>query len=301
MSYDSTQHLHDYISQLETKLAELHSIVESDPDMQPLVEEESNTIQKQISELKNTIDSIESEVKEIVHENCILEFRPGAGGDEAKLWMEEMMGMYTRYAQLKKFKVEPLDTAVLKIIGKKAWATFRFESGVHRVQRVPETESSGRIHTSTASVAVIPEIPATDIEIREEDLSWQFARAGGAGGQNVNKVNTAVYLTHQPSGIMVHARQERSQEQNRQVALTLLRGRLWELEEEKRLKEIGNARSAIGSAARAEKIRTYNFPQNRLTDHRIPQSWHDLDKRLVGDLDDVIEALKVWEKEEAAA
>ncbi|MCD8526980.1 PCRF domain-containing protein [Candidatus Woesebacteria bacterium] len=175
MSYDSTQHLHDYISQLETKLAELHSIVESDPDMQPLVEEESNTIQKQISELKNTIDSIESEVKEIVHENCILEFRPGAGGDEAKLWMEEMMGMYTRYAQLKKFKVEPLDTAVLKIIGKKAWATFRFESGVHRVQRVPETESSGRIHTSTASVAVIPEIPATDIEIREEDLSWQFA------------------------------------------------------------------------------------------------------------------------------
>ncbi|MCD8526981.1 hypothetical protein LRY65_02085 [Candidatus Woesebacteria bacterium] len=117
----------------------------------------------------------------------------------------------------------------------------------------------------------------------------------------MNKVNTAVYLTHQPSGIMVHARQERSQEQNRQVALTLLRGRLWELEEEKRLKEIGNARSAIGSAARAEKIRTYNFPQNRLTDHRIPQSWHDLDKRLVGDLDDVIEALKVWEKEEAAA
>ncbi len=300
MSYDSTQHLHDYVTQLETQLNDLEALAESDPDMKPLVQEEAKTLQKQIDELKGTIDSIENEIQVTVHENCILEFRPGAGGDEAKLWMEEMMGMYTRYAQLKKLKIEPLDTAVLKIIGKKAWDTFRFESGVHRVQRVPETESSGRIHTSTASVAVIPEIPDTDIEIREEDLSWQFARAGGAGGQNVNKVNTAVYLTHQPSGIMVHARQERSQEQNRQVALTLLRGRLWELEEEKRLKEIGDARSAIGSAARAEKIRTYNFPQNRLTDHRIPQSWHDLDRRLVGDLDDVIEALKAWEKEESS-
>lgn len=298
MSYDSTQHLHEYLSQLQEQQTELISLGEKDPEMKPLVQEELSTLEKQISELHNTIKDIESEVQEIVHENCILEFRPGAGGDEAKLWMEEMIGMYTRYAQNKKLKVEPLDSNVLKIIGKKAWATFRFESGVHRVQRVPETESSGRIHTSTASVAVIPEIPETDIEIRDEDLSWQFARAGGAGGQNVNKVNTAVYLTHEPSGIMVHARQERSQEQNRQVALTLLRSKLWELQEEERLKTIGDARAAIGSAARAEKIRTYNFPQNRLTDHRIPQSWHDLDRRLTGDLDDIIEALRNWEKDQ---
>lgn len=298
MSYDSTQHLHEYLSQLQEQQTELISLAEKDPEMKPLVQEELATLEKQISELHNTIKDIESEVQEITHENCILEFRPGAGGDEAKLWMEEMIGMYTRYAQNKKLKVEPLDSNVLKIIGKKAWATFRFESGVHRVQRVPETESSGRIHTSTASVAVIPEIPETDIEIRDEDLSWQFARAGGAGGQNVNKVNTAVYLTHEPSGIMVHARQERSQEQNRQVALTLLRSKLWELQEEERLKTIGDARAAIGSAARAEKIRTYNFPQNRLTDHRIPQSWHDLDRRLTGDLDDIIEALRNWEKDQ---
>jgi len=301
MSYDSTQHLHEYLTQLQNQQDELKQLAENDPDMAPLVAEELETMAAQMKDLQATIASIETtDTNELQHENCILEFRPGAGGDEAKLWMEEMIGMYTRYAQLKKLKVEPMDAGVLKIIGKQAWKTFRFESGVHRVQRVPETESSGRIHTSTASVAVIPEIPEQSVNIREDELTWQFARAGGAGGQNVNKVNTAVYLTHVPSGIMVHARQERSQEQNRQVALTLLRGKLWEIMEEERLKEIGDARAAIGSAARAEKIRTYNFPQNRLTDHRIPQSWHDLDRRLVGDLDDIIEALKVWEKEQIA-
>jgi peptide chain release factor 1 len=155
---------------------------------------------------------------------------------------------------------------------------------VHRVQRVPATEAQGRIHTSTASIAVIPEVKKTAVEIKDTDLEWSFMRAGGAGGQNVNKVNSAVRLIHLPTGIAVSSRQERSQAQNREVALDMLRGQLWEIQEEARLKAEGNARSMIGRAQRAEKIRTYNFPQNRVTDHRINKSWYSLETMIEGDL-----------------
>ena len=174
---------------------------------------------------------------------------------------------------------------------------FKYESGVHRVQRVPETESQGRIHTSTASVAVLPEIQQNAVEIRDEDLDWQFMRAGGAGGQSVNKTSSAVRLTHVPSGIVVTSSRERKQAQNRQIALELLRSQLWEIEEEKKMAKLGKARSAIGRNMRAEKIRTYNYPQNRVTDHRINESWYNLESLVDGDLEKVL--LEIREKLES--
>jgi len=232
--------------------------------------------------------------------NCIIELRPGAGGDEAKIWSGDILRMYLRYAEIKGLKIEYIDDLVIKLKGRTrlgdtpvtAYELFCYESGVHRVQRVPATEAQGRIHTSTASVAVLPEVHVTAVEIRSEDLEWQFMRAGGAGGQNVNKVNSAVRLTHTPSGISVQARQEKKQEQNRQIALELLRAQLWEIEEEKREAALGKVRSVIGRNRRAEKIRTYNYPQNRITDHRINESWHNLETILEGDLDKMFSTIR---------
>lgn len=187
--------------------------------------------------------------------------------------------------------MELLDEGIMKIKGKDVWEKLQGETGVHRVQRVPETEAQGRIHTSTASVVVLPEIPENQIEIKEDDLVWEFSRGGGHGGQNVNKVATAVRLTHRPTGMVVSCRQERFQEQNRKIALELLRSQLWEIEEEKKRLVTSVQRSAIGRSMRAEKIRTYNYPQNRVTDHRIGKSWHKLDRMVNGELEDVIGAL----------
>ncbi len=296
-------YLQQQIDELDQKIAE-NELLLSDPDLGVLAQGEIESLKEQRKLLQDSSDQItkskEKANQAVQYDNCILEMRPGAGGDEAKLWGSELLRMYTRYADLKKFKVEVIEEDVIKIIGKGAYSFFEFESGVHRVQRVPTTEAQGRVHTSTASIAVIPELPASAVEIREEDLDWQFTRAGGHGGQNVNKVSTAVRLTHRPSGIVISARTERYQAQNRQIALELLRGKLWELEDAKRAKEVGAARQAIGRAMRAEKIRTYNFPQNRVTDHRIHISWYDLETIVEGYLDPVVEALhdeKNWEKE----
>jgi len=201
--------------------------------------------------------------------------------------------MYTRFLSTKKLKVEPIDSGVIRIKGKGAYGLLKYESGVHRVQRVPTTESQGRVHTSTASVAVLPEVPKTAVEIKPEDLDWQFYRSGGAGGQNVNKVNTAVRLTHKPSGIVVACTQERTQQRNRDIALDLIRAQLWERQEEERMKGIETKRkAAVGRGMRSEKIRTYNYPQNRVTDHRIKKSWIELDLIMEGSLDKIITALK---------
>lgn len=295
MAYDSTLHLREHKARLQGKLAELDAL-SADPDLASLVAEERLTLQTEIDAVEASITAAETDSNPgITLSNCILELRAGPGGEEAKIWANDLLQMYIRWAQVKKIQVETLEEGVVKMKGKQAYSLFKFESGVHRVQRVPTTEAQGRIHTSTASVAVLPEIPATHVEIDEKDLEWQFFRSGGKGGQNVNKVSTAVRLTHRPSGLVVTSSQERQQAQNREFALSLLRSRLWEIQEEERLKQLGNARSAIGRAQRAEKIRTYNYPQNRLTDHRIPMSWHDLDRRLLGDLDDVVDALRRWE------
>lgn len=229
-----------------------------------------------------------------------MEVRSGAGGDEAKIWGNDLIRMYIRFIEMHRLKVVYIDDMVIKVSGKTtdfpelhkdgknyitAYELFRYESGVHRVQRVPATEAQGRIHTSTASIAVLPEIHSKEIEIRDEDLDWQFMRSSGAGGQSVNKTSSAARLIHKPTGIAVVSRQEKKQEQNRKIALDLLRAQLWEIEEEKKQKELGLARSAIGRAQRAEKIRTYNFPQNRITDHRTKQSWYDLPNIMEGYMD----------------
>lgn len=289
------------LESIDSKLKEAQSLAQ-DPDMAELVAEEISSLKDQKKALENSLKTLTADYSQKENEapesmdyaNAIMEIRSGAGGDEAKIWAEDLLRMYVRFAKEKDFKLTPLDDGVIKITGKNAYATFKYESGVHRVQRVPETESSGRIHTSTASVAVLPEVKKTQVEVKEEDLDWKFTRSGGKGGQNVNKVNTAVLLTHEPTGIVINCRQERSQQQNRALALEMLRSQLWELEEEKRLKKIkSKRRQAVGRAMRAEKIRTYNYPENRVTDHRLPQTWHNLDRVLEGELDELIGALDV--------
>lgn len=226
-------------------------------------------------------------------DTVILEFRAGTGGDEAKIWATDLMRMYTRYAIIAGWNVETVSDNALRIKGPQAFTKLQYEAGTHRVQRIPATERSGRIHTSTATVAVLPEIPETEIYIRPEDLEWDFYRSGGKGGQNVNKVSSAARVRHKPTGLIASAQTERDQSQNRRTALSLLRSKLWEQEEIKRSLEIGSARSVIGRGMRAEKIRTYNFPQNRVSDHRINKSWHNLEDIIDGKLEKIINTLDV--------
>src|SRR6185369_637021 len=218
-----------------------------------------------------------------------LEVRGATGGDEAKLWGSDLLRMYIRYAVKKGWKLVEMDDNTIRIAGPDVFDLLKNESGVHRVQRVPTTEKRGRIHTSTATIAVLPEIKETEVNINPQDLDWSFTRAGGHGGQNVNKVSTAVRLVHRPSGIAVEAREERFQEQNRQIALSLLRSKLWEKQEEEKLKTIAGYRSVIGKGMRSEKIRTYNFPQDRVTDHRLGKSWGNLEVIVDGNLEKVLE------------
>jgi peptide chain release factor 1 len=215
---------------------------------------------------------------------AIVEIRGAAGGDEANIWASDLLRMYLKFAQSRKWKVSLIDTHVLLINGENVYSLLKNETGVHRVQRIPTTEKRGRIHTSTATVAVLPEIDEREIQINPQDIEWQFYRSGGHGGHNVNKVSTAVRLTHRPSGIVVTSQVEREQQKNRQHALSLLRARLWELEEERKEREVAGYRSNIGRGMRSEKIRTYNYPQNRVTDHQRGKSFHNLDKIVNGDL-----------------
>ncbi len=224
-------------------------------------------------------------------DSAILEFRAGPGGEEAKIWAEDLMRMYTRYANISGWKASEISETAIRIKGPDVFTKLQYEAGTHRVQRVPSTERQGRIHTSTATVAVLPEIPESEVSIRNEDLDWDFHRAGGHGGQNVNKVSSAVRLTHKPSGIVVTCSNERDQFQNRQVALSMLRAKLWEAEEIKKAATMSDARSVIGKGMRAEKIRTYNYPQNRVTDHRINKSWHNLEDIVEGKMSKVTEAM----------
>ncbi|MCX6726335.1 MAG: PCRF domain-containing protein [Candidatus Shapirobacteria bacterium] len=228
---------------------------------------------------------------------AILEFRPGPGGDESYLWMDDLMKMYSRYAAKVGWKISQLDDNLIKISGLGAYEQLKWETGTHRVQRIPVTEKHGRIQTSTAAVVVLPEITSHDIIINPDDVDMTASRAGGHGGQNVNKVSTAVRILHKPTGLTFSVREERSQQQNREIAMDLLRAKLWQMEEDKKTTAQGSTRDKIGLAMRADKIRTYNYSRNQIKDHRIDKEFN-LQKTLDGDMFDMLLELTALDQPE---
>lgn len=267
--------------------------------------------QQKIKELSREYGKVEKELREAERRSnqgdkspdVIMEIRAGAGGQEAALFAQELFLMYSRFAQKQGWNVVVLDESksdlggqkevVLEISGEGVYETLRRESGVHRVQRIPETEKSGRIHTSTASVAVLPKAREIDIEIKLQDIEMEFSRSGGAGGQNVNKVETAVRIIHKPTGIAVRSQESRSQQKNRERAMEILRSKLLSIKtEEEHKKTSSERRQQIGTGDRSEKIRTYNFPQDRVTDHRIKKSWHNLPSLMEGNIEEMLGSLQ---------
>lgn len=222
----------------------------------------------------------------------MVEVKAGVGGEEAKIWANDLVNMYLKFCETEKFEAKILEETLIRIKGENCFGLLKNETGVHRVQRVPSTERYGRIHTSAALVLVTPEVSEYEVKINPNELDWQFYRAGGHGGQNVNKVSTAVRLIHKPTGLVVTCSRERNQQQNRQIALSLLLGKLEQIEKDKRMGVISAFTAGAGHGERSEKIRTYNFPQNRLTDHRLQKSFHNLDRIINGDLYKVVKLFK---------
>ncbi len=280
------------VAELDGKIEEAKTLL-SDPLLGKLAQEEIEELETQKKKLEDEIATSQKAPEESLDErDVIMGINGAAGGEEAKQWADELLRMYSRYAQLAGFNVEQVDETIIKISGgkgKKPFGTFKYEAGVHRVQRVPLTEKRGRVHTSTANVSVLPQLDDIDVHIAPEDIEFTAYRAGGHGGQNVNKVSTAVRLVHKPTGIVVTAQTERHQAQNRENAMKLLRAKLWEIEIEKKHEVLSSLKSTqVGRGMRSEKIRTYNFPQDRLTDHRINKSWHNLPVLMGGEIDEVI-------------
>ena len=295
------------IKSIESDLELLET--ETDNEMRSMLNTEIDDLKTKQNEMDEKIKLLLLPKDENDERNVILEIRSGAGGEEASLFGGVLLRMYSMYADSKRWRVEMLsvnDTelggikeASVRITGKGAYSKFKYESGVHRVQRVPETESSGRIHTSTATVAVLPEHEEVDVEINEKDLNIDVYRSGGAGGQHVNTTDSAVRITHIPTGIVVACQDERSQIKNREKAMSILKSKLYDhyqmqIDEE----YANNRRSQVGTGDRSERIRTYNYPQSRLTDHRINYTSYNLDAFLNGDLDDLIASLSVAEQKE---
>ncbi|MEZ4454706.1 MAG: peptide chain release factor 1 [Nannocystaceae bacterium] len=296
---------------MEQEVADAEALL-GDPDMRELAEHDLGRLRGALAEHDKQLERLLLPKDPNDHKNVILEIRAGAGGEEAALFAADLWRMYGRFAERKGWNLETMDLseasaggykeATGTIKGKDVYALLKFESGVHRVQRVPKTESQGRIHTSTATVAIMPEAEEIDVEVNPKDLEIQTMRASGAGGQHVNTTDSAVRITHLPSGIAVHCRQEKSQVKNREIALRLLRARLLDLEIQKyQTERAAQRRGQIGTGDRSEKIRTYNYPQDRVSDHRIGLTRHALQDFMDGDLDDVIDALRTSDEADRLA
>jgi peptide chain release factor 1 len=274
----------------------VNDMVAADESLRDLAEEELQNIRFQKEAIERQIEEIQKADKEEEEfpNEIVLEVRAGAGGDEASLFALELVEMYERFADNRGFSSKHLDEYTLEIKGKDVYKILRYETGVHRVQRIPATEKNGRIHTSTASVAILPIRKKNKIEINPADLEMEYSRSGGAGGQNVNKVETAVRLIHKPTGIDVRSTSERNQLGNREKAMSILLSKLQMLKDEEEAKKYsGDRKAQIGTADRSEKIRTYNFPQDRITDHRIKQSWSNIPSIMEGNIDKIIDALSL--------
>ncbi len=306
--------LEQEVSKIDEKLAENKALL-LNPEYQDFISD----IQKDITELENSKQNLLNSMQEIknsankpvsedgidINPNvAIMEVRAGTGGSEAALFAFDLYRMYMRYCEKKGFKTSEeflsnedsaggIKTVVFEIKGKDVYDLFKNESGVHRVQRVPKTEVSGRIHTSTATVAIMPEVKNIEFEIHPDDLIWEFHRSAGSGGQNVNKVSTAVRLTHKPTGLIVDCQEERTQGKNREKALGYLKSRIYNLMKEQQVKKLTDLRiNQVGSAERSEKIRTYNFPQDRITDHRIGKNFGNMQGVMNGDIDKILEEVR---------
>ena len=319
--YKDVMREHSHLSALMEAYAEYKEVLQGIEDSKMIITEEDDQEMKEMAreelrELEEKQPQLEDKIKMLLippdpleEKNIIMEIRAGTGGDESSLFCADLFRMYTRYADMKGWKYEIMDASEsevggykeisFSISGKYVYGSLRYESGVHRVQRVPETETQGRVHTSAVTVAVLPEAEDTEIEIRPEDVRVDVMRAGGCGGQCVNTTDSAVRLTHIPTGLVVIQQDEKSQLRNKEKAFRVLRARLFDLEESKKNAERAAARkSMVGSGDRSERIRTYNFPQNRITDHRINLTLYKLDQFMQGYVDEMVDALCIYAKEE---
>lgn len=316
---------HSELEEVVAKYREYKKVTQDIEDAKEMLNDKSldkdfrEMVQMELEESEAKIEQLRKEVKILLlprdpndDKSVIVEIRGGAGGDEAALFAADLYRMYTRYAERNRWAVEVLDSnpteiggfkeVVFSIEAKGAYSKLKFESGVHRVQRIPSTESGGRIHTSTVTVAVLPEVEDVDVDINPADLKIDTYRASGAGGQHINKTESAIRITHLPSGIVVTCQDQRSQHKNKDKAMTILRSKLYEIAQEQQNSEVAQARkSQVGTGDRSEKIRTYNFPQSRITDHRIGFTAYNMDQVLDGDMENIIDALVTADQTERLA
>ncbi len=308
--YEDSYALYKEYKELIKQYADAEEMLkEDDKELKALAETELEEIAEKLGKMALDVKRYLIPKDPMADKNTIVEIRAGTGGDEAALFCGDLFKMYTRYSEKKGWKIELIDCnetglggykeIIFNITGKNVYENLRYESGGHRVQRIPATEASGRVHTSAVTVAIMPEVEEADVEIKNEDLRIDVLRSGGAGGQHVNKTESAVRITHLPTGIVVKCQDDRSQHKNKASAMKVLRSRIYEMRQE----ELDNERSGmrkdqVGSGDRSQKVRTYNFPQNRVTDHRVNLTLYNLESFMMGEIDEVIEALKIHNVEE---